>query len=408
VKKEKFLVDTNVIISFPSVFQHYEDLHVHLGTVEELDRLKGSDNQELGYRARKGAKLISSHLDTGTIIVENYKYGKKKVDDILLTCAKMKGYTLITNDLALRIRCQFRKIKSIPFTNGDNSFYTGIKKITINDESEISSYTGDENFLNELSLNQFVIFYNGKQTVLNTDGTQSSKPIKQYIMKDVLEEIKDYTISNAFFKKIKPRNVEQKCLFHALYDDKIKILCVNGGFGVGKSMLTISYAFQELERGKISKIVYVPNNASTANSREIAALPGGLLEKELIYMGSLVDIAGYEEVERRISEGTLELMPIALARGRNIEDAIILVNEAQNLTEEHIKLLIGRVGEGTKIFFDGDIYQSDKPIFRNSNGLKLLYKLKDSPFADLFSTVKLTTIERSRTAQASQYLDTID
>lgn len=172
--------------------------------------------------------------------------------------------------------------------------------------------------------------------------------------------------------------------------------------------MTINYAFQQLERGKIEKIIYVPNNAFTANSREIGALPGNLLEKEIIHMGSLVDIVGYDEIERRIAEGTLELMPISLARGRNIENSIILVNEAQNLTEEHIKLLIGRVAENTKIIFDGDIHQTDRPIFKNSNGLKLLYKIRFSEFADLFCSVKLKTVERSRTAQVSDFLDQID
>lgn len=163
-----------------------------------------------------------------------------------------------------------------------------------------------------------------------------------------------------------------------------------------------------MEKGAIDKVVYVPNNSATANTREVAAVPGGLLEKEILYMGSLVDIVGYDEIERRILDGTIELMPISLARGRNIENAIILVNEAQNLTEEHIKLLIGRVGEGTKIIFDGDSHQADKAVFKNSNGLKLLYKIRNSKFANLFSAVRLVTIERSRTAQVSNFLDSID
>lgn len=71
-------------------------------------------------------------------------------------------------------------------------------------------------------------------------------------------------------------------------------------------------------------------------------------------------------------------MPISLARGRNIEDSIILVNEAQNLTEEHIKLLVARCGKGTRIFFDGDIKQADSNIFRQKSGLKLLTKLRFS------------------------------
>lgn len=398
---EKFLVDTNVIIHFPSVVQIMENVHIHLRTVEELDYLKESENPELAYRARKGAKIIEHCLNK--IIIEKNDYKQKKVDDTLLFCAKKKKFTLVTNDLTLRLKATFNGVKTVPYTNGDKTIYTGIERHPISQE-----VLNPEEY-KHLYQNQFLVFENEDEVIIHTDGTKTFSSPSQFIKKGKeLVPVKDHIISNAFYHKITARNVEQKCLIHALFDNDIKIYSVSGSFGTGKSMLTINYAFQQLERGKIDKIIYVPNNAFTANSREIGALPGDLLEKEIIHMGSLVDIVGYDEIERRISEGTLELMPISLARGRNIENAIILVNEAQNLTEEHIKLLIGRVAEGTKIIFDGDIHQIDRPVFRNSNGLKLLAKIKNSEFADLFCSIRLKTIERSRTAQVSYYLDQID
>ena len=82
--------------------------------------------------------------------------------------------------------------------------------------------------------------------------------------------------------------------------------------------------------------------------------------------------------------------------------------EAENLTEEHIKLLRARCGKNTKIFFDGDIHQADSAIFKDRNGLKLLLKLHESAeFAPLFSTVQLITIERSIVAGAADFLDNI-
>ena len=127
-------------------------------------------------------------------------------------------------------------------------------------------------------------------------------------------------------------------------------------------------------------------------------------------MGQIVDILGDSiEVERLYNDGLIEIMPIAVARGRNLEKSIVIVNEAQNLTEDHIKLLIARCAAGTRIFFDGDTKQTDAKIFREKSGLKLLTKLKDSEkFGDLFSMVRLESIERSRTAQAAQYLDEIE
>lgn len=102
-------------------------------------------------------------------------------------------------------------------------------------------------------------------------------------------------------------------------------------------------------------------------------------------------------------------MPISLARGRNIENSIIIVNEAQNLTEYHIKLLLGRVGEGSRIFFDGDLKQTDKRVFEEQNGLKLLTRLSESnEYKSLFAHVNLIKSERSKTAMAAQFLDEIE
>lgn len=401
------LVDTNVIIHFPSVFQGLKDIHIHLGTVEELDRLKESENPELAYRARKGAKLIKHNLNRITIVQERYR--EQEVDDMLLMTAKKQNMVLVTNDLTLELKARFNNVQTMPYTNGDSSIYTGIKRIGVESECDVDKYLVDNCFLISLYENEIVVFEDKNSLQESHDGSMIPTPICAFIKKTgELQEIKEFKIKNYFEKEIKARNIEQKCLLHVLNDKNIKIIVVNGGYGTGKTYLTVNYALDQLEQGKIDKIVYVPNNAITEHSRQVAAVPGGLLEKELLYMGSLIDILGYEMIEDRVMNGTLEVMPISLARGRNIERSIILVNEAQNLTEEHIKLLIGRVGEETTIIFDGDIHQTDRPVFRNSNGLKLLYKVRKSEFADLFATVKLEAIERSRTAQVSSYLDTID
>lgn len=401
------LIDTNVIIHFPSVFTNIKNIHVHLKTVEELDRLKESDNAELAYRARKGAKLISANLKN--ITIERYTYRQELVDDVLLKCAKKNNFVLITNDLTLELKCKFNKVESQPYTNGEKTNYSGIVNLPFINQKATDEYISKQSNVDKYHENEYLIFKNRNKPIVNFDGTEDFESPVQYIKKNGrFIKIKDHSIYNSFNKKIVARNIEQKCLLNTLTDKNISIVCITGNYGSGKSYLAINYAFEQLEKGFIDKIVYVPNNSITANSREVAAMPGGLFEKEIIFMGSLVDIVGYDEVERRIQEGRIEIMPISLARGRNIENAIVLVNEAQNLTEEHVKLLIGRIGENTKIIFDGDIHQTDRPIFKNSNGLKLLYKIKDSEFADLFSAVKLKTIERSRTAQVSGFLDMID
>lgn len=78
------------------------------------------------------------------------------------------------------------------------------------------------------------------------------------------------------------------------------------------------------------------------------------------------------------------------------------------MTEDHVKLLLGRCAQGTRIFFDGDLKQEDKDVFRDRSGLRLLMNLRKSEeFAELFSVIKLEKTERSKTAAAAQYLDEI-
>jgi phosphate starvation-inducible PhoH-like protein len=125
-------------------------------------------------------------------------------------------------------------------------------------------------------------------------------------------------------------------------------------------------------------------------------------------MGPILDIVGEDRARDMILKGEIEIVPISVMRGRSFNKSIVLINEAQNLTTEHIKLLIARCGEGTRIFFDGDIKQSDSSVFKNKSGLKLLLHLSQSEeYARIFGTIRLNSIERSKTAQASAYLDNL-
>lgn len=142
---------------------------------------------------------------------------------------------------------------------------------------------------------------------------------------------------------------------------------------------------------------------------ETGFLPGELISKVEGQIGPLIDLIGIDRVHEMLDCEQLEVVPMNSIRGRSFQNSIILVNEAQNLTEDHIKLLIGRCGEGTRIFFDGDIKQADSQLFRNKNGLKLLLSLRKSEkYSKLFATVKLQLTERSQTAQCVDYLDDLN
>ena len=228
------------------------------------------------------------------------------------------------------------------------------------------------------------------------------------------DKVKEYTIKNGWTKDpIRPRNPEQVCLMDALMND-VPIIYAGGKYGTGKTFLTHNYAIMQLEKGEhstdegaVQKIIYIPNNSYTQNTMELGALPGDLMEKILPSIGPLVDIAGIDQINQWISYGKLEIVPVAYIRGRNFDNSIVLVSEAENLTEEHVKLLLARCGKNTKIFFDGDIHQADSAIFKDRNGLKLLLNLHKSPYADMFATTQFVKIERSAVAATADYLDNI-
>lgn len=406
-----YIIDTNILINNPNILEDLEikDIYISFRVLEEIDGLKKNSNPEVAYKARRASYYISNNISNINFISKQKR--NLSVDNELLYLAKKNKLTLITNDLNLKIKCMFNKVKCESYnkTNeiNDGVVYWDLDIDKNNYSEELELALENNNPPKKMLENQFLIVRNKNEIVRKKNGQESYKDFAIFRNVDnKLIPINNQVIKNDFIGKIIPRNPEQKCLMDLLNDNSISILAAIGSFGTGKSMLTINYALQELQKGSIDKIVYVPNNSFNKDSREIGTLPGTLIEKEIIHMGTLVDIVGAPVLEDMINKNLIEVVPISIMRGRSFNNSIILVNEAQNLTEDHIKLLIARCGDNTRIFFDGDIKQTDSSIFKEKNGLRLLSNLSKSPiFSKLFGTVRLIDIERSLTAQASDFLD---
>ena len=211
-------------------------------------------------------------------------------------------------------------------------------------------------------------------------------------------------INNSFVNKIKPRNVQQECAFDLLQDKNTTIKILTGRFGSGKTFLMAINALQLITDGKFEKIVWVRNNIGVKDTKDIGALPGTELEKLLPYVMPLADhVGGVNGIEMLMHQGKLEVQHLGFIRGRDIKNAIIICSEAENLTKQHVQLLIGRVGEGSNLWLDGDFKQTDSKVFEENNGLNLaIDKLKGHP---LFGYVHLEKSERSETAALADLLD---
>ncbi len=157
-------------------------------------------------------------------------------------------------------------------------------------------------------------------------------------------------------------------------------------------------------RSKTEKIVWVRNNIEVKNSRPIGHLPGDYKDKMLPFAMPLADhLGGVDSLELMISQGKIELVHLGFIRGRDIKNAIIMCSEAENMTKEHIQLLLGRVGEGSSLWINGDYKQTDEAVFTRNNGLMAAVdRLKGHP---RFGFVKLLKTERSETAAMADLLD---
>ena len=144
-----------------------------------------------------------------------------------------------------------------------------------------------------------------------------------------------------------------------------------GPAGTGKTYLAVACAVDALERDKVKRIVLV-RPAVEAGER-LGFLPGDLAQKVDPYLrplyDALYDLMGFDKVGRLLERGTIELAPLAYMRGRTLNHAFVILDEAQNTTPEQMKMFLTRIGFGAKAVVTGDLTQVDLPR-GNRSGLR--------------------------------------
>ena len=160
-------------------------------------------------------------------------------------------------------------------------------------------------------------------------------------------------------KKIVPKTPNQELYVSAIEENDV--VFAFGPAGTGKTYLAVAMAISYLKAGKVAKIVLT--RPAVEAGEKIGYLPGGILEKVDPFMrpiyDCLYDILDYREVSKFIDRGVIEVIPIAFMRGRTISDSFIIVDEAQNLTYEQVKMTLTRMGLGSKMVLTADMTQVD-------------------------------------------------
>lgn len=180
--------------------------------------------------------------------------------------------------------------------------------------------------------------------------------------------------------KIGAKNSEQKIALSILKDNNISLKIISGVAGSGKTMLACAHAMQQLKHGDKVKIIIA--KSMTPVGREIGYLKGSMEDKVKPWLGPFYDnfincgIAPYE-IDDMIERDVMEITPITFIQGRSISNAIIIIDEVQNLSLNILKQIITRAAEGSEIILLGDQTQVFEKI-KDSSIYFLLEKGKES------------------------------
>ena len=408
----KLFLDTNALLNLQKeAFK--EPFVISQKTLEEVENIKtsGKKDNEVKYKARQIAHLLDEHFGEFEVVAndQNIKEIIKEFsleetpDNIILASAYLYNskspIVVCTDDL----NCKFISKNIFHLTTkGVNEInlvknideYTGFKDITFSDDEMSYFYLHTkENLYNSL-LNEYLIIRKSDGEVVDYRKWNGS----EYVVASYK------TINSHFMGKIKPRNPHQVLAFNMLQDKEETIKVISGKFGSGKDYLMIANALKLIDEGKFDKLIYVRNAIGVKDANEVGFLPGSKLEKLLPYAMPLADHLGGETgLEMQMMTGTIEIEHLGYIRGRDIKNTIIYVSEAENLTKEHVQLLIGRVGEGSALWMNGDFKQTDSTLFRMNNGL--LSTVQKLAGHEKFGYVQLQKTERSETAAMADLLD---
>ena len=166
---------------------------------------------------------------------------------------------------------------------------------------------------------------------------------------------------DAYGKTIRAKTMGQRIYINAM--KRNDLVFGIGPAGTGKTFLAVVYAAKQLRKGSVKRIVLTRPAVEAGES--LGFLPGDLKEKVDPYLRPLYDglntVLGREQTARFIERGTIEIAPLAYMRGRTLDDAFVILDEAQNTTHAQMKMFLTRLGFGSKMVVTGDQTQIDLP-----------------------------------------------
>ncbi|MBI3548256.1 MAG: PhoH family protein [Elusimicrobia bacterium] len=436
--QKTFVLDTNVLIHDPGALFHFEHSRtvLPLTVIEELDSFKRL-NDDRGYSVRQvmrwlnrlrekgklsqgialdhGGQLVIEHRKAEQLPIKlNGSHGTKD-NEILATALFLhqqgEHVVLISKDMNLRIKAEVLGIEAADYEREKapiTELYRGHRELSVGQDVIDKFYK--EHKLTDLKVADL---YANEFVILKAGEGKSQSALARYKPNVGLVPLQ---FSQRKPWGIKPLNVHQRFALDLLLDPEVRLVCLVGVPGSGKTMLSLAAGLEQVfETGEFRRLLI--SRPVVPVGRDIGFLPGSKEEKLSSWIGAirdniefLCDSSGPNSAEDTMAKATdilesekIEIEAVSFLRGRSLPGLYFIIDDAQNLTPHEIKTIISRAGEGTKVVMTGDPYQIDNPYLdASSNGLSnLVDRFKGQP---LFGTVRFDKIVRSHLAALASEL----
>ncbi|MCB4438491.1 PhoH family protein [Alteromonas sp. McT4-15] len=451
-----YVLDTNILLHEPHAFLSFKehDVVIPMTVLEELDYIKDS-KKDVARDARVSIRAMEDLLHDATpedmlagVSMEGLGAGQtaptgslsifadlnmveaqqvftsnendNRIINVALHLQKTfapQKVVLVTKDLNMRLKAKgaglahvedYRtdqlitdiKYLSRGFHTFEGNFWDNVKSVDSRQEGRDTIHTVPKSMLPEAYVNEFLL-----------DESQQFAGLIEEISNDTLEvlDLGYERLMSRHAWGITPKNIGQAMALHALLDPHIDMVILTGPAGSGKTLLALAAALEMVvERNMYDKIIVTRSTPEIAES--IGFLPGTEEEKMLPWLAAITDSL---EVLHKHDENTkgsmnyimekanIQYKSVNFMRGRSIQNAIVILDESQNLTASQLKTIITRCGEGTKLIVGGNLAQIDSNYLSAvTSGLTyLVEKFKDFSGS---ATINLDGVVRSRLASFAE------
>lgn len=451
-EKKMYVLDTNVLLHEPLAFLSFEehDVIIPMTVLEELDHIKDR-KKDVSRDARVAIRSLEGVLHNATPeeMIEGVALPSTKVDE-----RTTNGKLLIVNDHLFA-----EQISGLPGNENDHRIinsavhlqnqYPDIKVVLVTKDINmrlkakgaglkfVEDYRTDQliDDINLLSSGHKKLSGDFWQTVGQCKSDQEGRDLHHTVPKDLLEDVfineyllddgehfaarvesftdKEVTILDLGYERlmsrmawgVRPKNIYQAMAMNALLDTHMDLVILTGPAGCGKTLLALACALElVIEQGIYDKVIVTRNTPEIAES--IGYLPGTEEEKMAPWLAAITDSlevlhkSDQNPVSSRnyiMEKANIQFKSVNFMRGRSIQNAIVILDESQNLTAAQLKTIITRCGEGTKLICSGNLAQIDSNYLTPVTS-GLTYLVERFKNFEGSATVNLNGVVRSRLA----------